>query len=150
MGLIGLELNDSGILAAAGNPPELIDLDGQVQESPGFALPQKKGLLVGKSAESKAHYFPRQIMNHFWDQLNTEPLEKTGRHFPISHAEIVFRHLSLIWQQLKSRGDELVMAVPSFYDREHLGLILGMAQELGMPIKGFMWFDFEICKLCFC
>jgi len=138
MSLIGLELNDSGILAAAGNPPELIDLDGQVQESPGFALPQKKGLLVGKTAQSKAHHFPRQILNHFWDQLNKEPLEKTGRHFPISHAEIVFRHLSLIWQQLKPRGDELVMAVPSFYDREHLGLILGIAQELGMPIKGFV------------
>ncbi|MCP4627754.1 MAG: hypothetical protein GY850_30180 [bacterium] len=138
MSLIGLELNDSGILAAAGNPPELIDLDGQAQESPGFALPQKKGLLVGKTAQNKAHYFPRQILNHFWDQLNTEPLEKTGRHFPNSHAEIVFRHLSLIWQQLKPRGDELVIAVPSFYDRKHLGLILGIAQELGMPIKGFV------------
>ena len=86
MSLIGLELNDTGILAAAGNPPELIDLDGQVQESPGFALPQKKELLVGKTAQSRAHYFPRQIMNHFWDQLNTEPLEKSGRHVPNSHA----------------------------------------------------------------
>ena len=93
MGLIGLELNDSGILAAAGDPPELMDLDGPVQESPGFALPQKKGLLVGKTAESKAHYFPRQILNHFWDQLNTDPLKKTGRHLPNSHAEIVFHHL---------------------------------------------------------
>ena len=138
MSLIGLELNDTGILAAAGNPPELIDLDGQVQESPGFALPQKKELLVGKTAQSRAHYFPRQIMNHFWDQLNTEPLEKSGRHFPNSHAEIVFRHLALIWQQLKPRGDEIVMAVPSFYDREQLGLILGIAQELGLPIKGFV------------
>jgi hypothetical protein len=138
MTIIGLELNDSGILAAAGNPPELINLEGQDQESPGFALPRKKEMLVGKTAQSKAHYFPRQILNHFWDQLNTEPLQQTGRHFPLSHAEIAFRHLSLIWQQLKSRGDELVMAVPSFYDREHLGLILGIAQELGMPIKGFV------------
>ena len=138
MSLIGLELNDSGIIAAGSNPPQLLDLDGQVQESPGFALPQKNGLLVGKTAECKAHLFPRQILNHFWDQLNTEPLEQTGRHFPLNHAEIVFRHLSLIWQQLQSHGDEIVMAVPSFYDRSHLGLILGICQELDMPVKGFV------------
>ena len=138
MGLIGLELNDSGILAAGGSPPKLLDLDGQVQESPGYALPQKKGLLVGKTAESKAHLFPRQILNHFWDQLNTETLDQTGKHSPLNHAEIVFHHLALIWRQLQSRGEEIVMAVPSFYDREHLGLILGIAQELGMPVKGFV------------
>lgn len=138
MTMIGLELNDTGILAAGGSPPKLLDLDGPVQESPGFALPRKNGLLVGKTAESKAHLFPRQILNHFWDQLNTEPLDQTGKYFPLNHAEIVFRHLSLIWQQLQSHGDEIVMAVPSFYDHEHLGLILGIAQELGMPVKGFV------------
>ncbi len=139
MTLISLELNDSGILAAAGSPPELLVLDEKVQESPGFALPRKKkGMLVGKAAESKAHYFPRQVLNHFWDQLNTEPLKQTGRHSPLSHAEIAYRHLSLIWQQLKPHGDEIVMAVPSFYDRQQLGLVLGIAQELGMPLRGFV------------
>jgi hypothetical protein len=138
MSLIGLELNDSGILAGGGNPPRLLDLDGQVQESPGFALPQKKGLLVGKTAERKAHLFPRQILNRFWDQLNTEPLEQAGKYSPQNHAEIVYRHLSFIWQQLQSHGDPIVMAVPSFYEREHLGLILGIAQELDMPVKGFV------------
>ena len=138
MTIIGLELNDSGILAAGGSPPRLLDLDGQVQESPGFALPQNKGLLVGKTAENKAHLFPRQILNHFWDQLNTEKLAQSGKYAPHNHAEIVYRHLSLIWQQLQPHVDEIVMTVPSFYDREQLGLLLGIAQELGMPVKGFM------------
>jgi hypothetical protein len=138
MSLIGLELNDSGILAADGTSSKLLDLDGQAQESPGFALPQKKGLLVGKTAERKAHLFPRQILNHFWDQLSTEPLEQAGTYFPLNHAEIVYRHLSLIWRQLQPYGDEIVMAVPSFYDREQLGLILGIAQEMDMPVKGFV------------
>ena len=138
MTMIGLEINDSGILAAGGSPPKLLDLDGQVQESPGFALPQNKGLLVGKTAENKAHLFPRQILNHFWDQLNTEKLSQPGKYAPHNHAEIVYRHLSLIWQNLQPHGDEIVMAVPSFYDREQLGLILGIAQELGMPVKGFI------------
>lgn len=138
MPLIGLEINDSGIIAAGGNPVKLLALDGQAQESPGFALPQKKGLLVGQAAASKARLFPRQILNHFWEQLNAEPLELTGRHFPLNHAEIVFHHLAFIWRQLQSLGSEIVMAVPSFYGREQLGLILGMAQELDMPVKGFV------------
>jgi hypothetical protein len=138
MSLIGLELNDCGLLAATGNPPELIELDGQAQESPGFALPQKKDLLVGKAAESQAHLFPRQILSHFWDHLNTEPLEHPAKYIPQSHAEIVYHHLSLIWKQLQTRGDEVVMAIPSFYKREQLGLILGIARELGMPVVGFV------------
>ena len=72
MSLIALELNDTGILAAAGDPAALICLDGQAQESPGFALPQKKDLLVGRAAENKAHLFPRQILNRFWDQVQQQ------------------------------------------------------------------------------
>jgi len=138
MTIIGLEVNDSGIVAAGGDPVRLLDLDGQLRESPGFALPRKKGLLVGKAAESKVHLFPREILNHFWDQLNIEPLEQTGRHSPQNHAEIAYHHLSAIWQQLQSHGDEIVMAVPSFFDRQQLGLILGISQELEMPVKGFV------------
>jgi hypothetical protein len=138
MTIIGLELNDSGILAAGGSPAGLLDVDGELQESPGIALPQKKGLLVGKAAHSKAHFFPRQILNQAWDQLNTEPLEQTVRGGPQNNAEIVFHHLSLIWQQLQRPGSQIVMAVPSFYGREHLGLLLGIAQEIGMPVKGFV------------
>ncbi len=67
MSLVALEISDAGIIAAAGTPAKLIELDEQAIESPGFALPQKDGLLVGKEAEGKAHLFPRQILNRFWD-----------------------------------------------------------------------------------
>jgi hypothetical protein len=139
MPLIGLEINDSGLLAAGGeNPVKLLDLDGQAKESPGFALLQKKGLLVGRPAESKAHLFPSQILNRFWHQLSTESLEQSGKHLPRNHAEVVYHHLASIWRQLQSRADEVVLAVPSFYEHAQLGLILGVAQELGMPVKGFL------------
>jgi hypothetical protein len=136
--MIGLEINDSGILAAGGNPPRLIELDEQTDESPGFALLQKKELLVGKAAEKKARLFPRQILTRFWDRLNAEPLDQTGKHTPQNHAEIAYRHLALIWQQLQTLGEEIIVAVPSYYGREQLGLLLGIAQELGMPVRGFM------------
>ena len=138
MSLIGLEISDVGIMAAAGRSAGLLEIDGQATESPGFALPEKNGLLVGKNAENKARLFPRQILNHFWDQLNTEPLEQPGRYAPQNHAEIVYSHLALIQQQIQKHGDQIVMAVPAFYDREQLGLILGITQELSMPVKGFV------------
>jgi hypothetical protein len=138
MSLIGIELIDAGIMAAGGTPAKLLVIDGQSNESPGFALPEKDGLLVGKAAENKAHLFPRQIIQHFWDQLNTDPLEQPGQYVPQSTAEIAYSHLSRIWQQIQPHGDEVIIAVPGFYERQQLGMILGIANELSMPVKGFV------------
>ena len=138
MSTIGLELSDAGIIAAVGKPARLLEVDGQATKSSGFALPQKDGVLVGNAAESQAHIFPRQILNGFWDQLNTEPIKQPGEYTPQNHAEIAYSHLDSVWQQIQNHGDEIVMAVPSFYDREQLGLILGIANELSMPLKGFL------------
>ncbi|MCK4782175.1 MAG: hypothetical protein KAV87_00380, partial [Desulfobacteraceae bacterium] len=137
MTLLGLELSDAGILVAGGKPARLLEVDGQKQESPGVAIPEKKRLVVGNSAASKAHLFPLQVMNRFWDQLNTEPLKQTRRHAQ-NHAEIACAHLSHIWENIKMHGDEMIIAVPDYYGREQLGLILGMAQELSIPVNGFV------------
>jgi len=137
MTLLGLELSDAGILAAGGNPSRLLEVDGHKQESPGVAIPEKKRLVVGNSAASKAHLFPLQVINRFWDQLNTEPLKQTHGHAQ-NHAEIACAHLSHIWEHIKMHGDEMIIAVPDYYSREKLGLILGMARELSIPVNGFV------------
>ena len=137
MTLLGLELSDAGILVAGDNPARLLTVDGQEQESPGFAIPEKERLLVGKPASDKAHLFPLQVINRFWDQLNTEPLKQKNRHAQ-NHAEIAYVHLSHVWEMVKPYGDEMIIAVPNFYSKEQLGLILGMAQELLLPVKGFV------------
>jgi hypothetical protein len=94
-------------------------------------------LIVGAAAEGKAHLYPRQILNQFWDHLNIELLEQPNP-FAQNHAEVAFEHFARIWEAVKHRGDEMVIAVPSFYSREQLGLILGITQELGTPVKGFV------------
>ncbi|MDH4205053.1 MAG: FHA domain-containing protein [Desulfobacteraceae bacterium] len=137
MALLGLELSDAGILVAGDNPARLLIVDGQEQESPGFAIPEKERLLVGKPASDKAHLFPLQVINRFWDQLNTEPLKQKNRHTQ-NHAEIAYAHLSHVWEIVKQYGDEMIIAVPNFFSKEQLGLILGMAQELSIPVKGFV------------
>jgi hypothetical protein len=115
----------------------LLNVDGDSVASPGFALPEKNRLTVGRAAEMKAHLYPRQILNDFWDQLNTEPLEQPSR-FAQNHAEIAFEHLARIWETVKHHGQEMVIAVPGFYTREHLGFILGITRELSIPVRGFV------------
>ena len=137
MSLLGLELSDAGILVAGTEPAGLLKVDGNSVESPGFALPEKNRLTVGGAAERKAHLYPRQILNQFWDQLNIEPLEQPNP-FAQNHAEIAFEHFARIWQTVTPYGKKLVIAVPGFYTREHLGFILGITQELGIPVKGFV------------
>ncbi len=137
MSLLGIELSDAGILVAGGDPPGLLQVDGGSVESAGFALPEKNQLTVGTAAQRKAHLYPRQILHQFWDQLNTEPLEHPIR-LAHNHAEIAFEHFARIWQTVKQHGTEMVIAVPGFYTREHLGFILGITHELGIPVKGFV------------
>ncbi|OPX37184.1 MAG: hypothetical protein B1H12_05455 [Desulfobacteraceae bacterium 4484_190.2] len=137
MDLLALELSDAGIMAAAKDPLELLHIDGADQESPGFALPGKDQLVVGREAEGKAHLNPLQFNNSFWDQLNTQPL-KQPNNYARNHAEMAYAHLARIWEKIREHGNELVIAVPGFLSRDQLGLILGIADELSISLKGMV------------
>src|SRR5512143_414555 len=137
MNLLGLELCDAGILVAGGEPPRLLRVDDDATESPGFALPEKNALITGTAAEGRARLFPRQIMNRFWNQLSTDPLD---RPLPVAgnQAEVACAHLARIWNQTRHFGDAVVVAVPAHFQRTQMGLLLGMAQELAIPVQGFV------------
>ena len=137
MSLLGLELSDAGIMVAGGSPATLLEVDGGDSESPGFALVDDTGLIVGKDAQEKARLNPRFFTNHFWDELGTEPLTQPGLEGK-NNAELAYAHLSRIWDAVQGKGTEIIIAVPGFFARKELGLILGIAKELSMPVKGFV------------
>lgn len=137
MNLLGLELSDAGILVAGGEPPRLLPIDNDSLESAGFALPEKKRLVTGREAAGKARLYPRQLMNRFWDHLSTDPLE-TPAPPARNQAEVACIHLARIWEHARYFGEALVIAVPGYLQRTQLGLILGMAQELKIPLRGFV------------
>ncbi len=137
MALLSIELSDAGILAAGHQPPQLLAVDGPETESPGFALPQKNGLVVGQAAANQARLQPQKVQHRFWDQLSTDPLKPTQR-FAGNHAEMAFSHLAHVWEKIKPHGNEVIITVPAFYSRHQLGLLLGMTQELSIPIKGLV------------
>jgi len=135
MRVIGLELSDVGIMAAAAG--RCIKVDGENLESPGVALSEKKRHRIGCEAEQKAHLNPRYLVNTFWDRLDTEPLKQPGFEGS-SHAELAYAHLEKIWGAIKKPGQRLVIAVPDYFDEEQLGRILAMTTVLSIPVVGFV------------
>ena len=137
MALLGMELSDAGIMVAGGGPATLLDVDGRSKESPGFALAEGDHLLVGKNAQERARLNPRLYTNNFWDELSTDPLKHPGFEGR-NNAELAYRHLSTIWDAIQNHGNEVVIAVPGFLTQSQLGLILGIANELSIAVKGFV------------
>ena len=136
MPLLGLELNDTGILVAGGEPAQLLDVEAGEKESAGFALAHNDQLILGKDAHDSARLHPRLYTNRFWDELSAEQIKQPALERK-TNAELAYLHLSKIWDCVKGYGDEIVLAVPGFFSHKQLGLILGITNELSMPVKGF-------------
>ena len=137
MRTLGLEISDAGIMVAACDPERLLIIDGEDTESPGFALAKRKRFFLGRAAERKAHLYPREVIDCFWDQLNTQPLEQANP-YAQNHAELAYEHLARIWKAIKDHGNEMMIAVPASFNKDHMGLVLGIARELSIPVKGFV------------
>ena len=125
MTLLAAHLNDAG----------LVFTDGEriLCREPGFALLEDDGLLSGQQAWASASLKPRRIQNRYWANLSTEPLADTRfRH--LSAADLVSNQLETLWARVARPGDELALAVPGYMDNASLGLLLGIAMELDIPV----------------
>ena len=133
---LGLELTDSGLMVAGGDPPRLLEVDGSHVASPGIAFKAGRHWLLGRAAEEKSHLDPALSNNRFWEDLRE--VRRNGLHLASSHRELAYYHLGQVWERVKKEGDELVIGVPSHSDREILARILGIAEALSIPVKGFV------------
>jgi len=134
MGLLAADLNDAEII--------VVDDEKILYREPGFALLEDDHLVSGAEAYANASLNPRRIQNRFWSQLHTEPLPDKRFHH-LSAADLVSRQLEQIWQRVASPGDQLAIAVPAYMSHENLGLLLGIATELGIPVVAMV--DAAVC-----
>lgn len=125
MGLLAAHLNDAGIL--------VVNDEKILYREPGFALLEDDHLITGADAYASASLKPRRIQNRYWSQLNTKPLADRRFHH-LSAADIVSHQLEQMWRQVSPHGDRLAIAVPPTMSNENLGLLLGIAMELEIPI----------------
>jgi hypothetical protein len=134
MGLLAAHLNDAGIL--------VVNDEHILYHEPGFALLEDDHLITGADAYANASIKPRRIQNHYWSALHTEPL-RDQRFSHMSAADLVSRQLEQIWQRVATHGDRLAIAVPPYMSNENLGLLLGIADELKIPIVAIC--DSAVC-----
>ncbi len=129
MSLLAIEINDCGLIAVRDSKVVL--------DSPGFALLENGKPTVGRSAAKKAYLLPSQVSTRFWDELSTTPLPRTldpG----MTHADLVYAHLATIWEAERNRCDGVILAVPAFYSRAQLELLLGITRAIQMPVVGLV------------
>ncbi len=126
---LAIEINDAGLTIA--------DRSGVLEVEPGYALVEGRRIVTGREALRQARLKPRQVTNRFWSALSTEP-GSAGLEIAPSSAELAYAQLGELWQRLGATVDEVVLVVPGYYGAEELGLLLGLAQECGIPVRAFV------------
>lgn len=125
MTLLAAHLNDAGLLFTDG--------ERILCREPGFALLKDDDLVTGREAWANASLEPRRIQNHYWDDLRSASLAD-ARFGHLTAADLVSRQLETLWKRVAKPGDKLALAVPGYMDNDNLGLLLGIAVDLGIPV----------------
>lgn len=129
MSLLALHLNDAGLL--------LTDGERILCREPGFALLEDDALVTGREAWAVASLKPRRIQNHYWAELSTRPLaDRRFQH--LTAADLASKQLESLWKRVARPGDKLVLAVPAYMNADSLGLLLGIAMDLEIPVVGMV------------
>jgi hypothetical protein len=127
--LLAAHINDAGI--------SVLSAERLLYREPGFALLDDDELTTGSRAFENARIKPRRIHNRFWSELTTDALpDRRFQH--LSAADLVSRQLEQIWNAVAASGDRLVVAVPAYMTGDNLGLFLGIANELDVPVVGLV------------
>ena len=137
MTLLAAHLNDAGIAFTDG--------ERILCREPGFALLEDDHLVTGQQAWASASLKPRRIQHSYWSNLSTEPLaDARFRH--LSAADLASNQLETLWARVAKPGDRLALAAPGYMDNASLGLILGIAAELEIPVVGMV--DAAVAAIC--
>lgn len=124
MARLAAHINDAGLTLLGG--------DRILYREPGFAFLDRDRLATGNEALANARVHPRSIQHRFWKQLGTEPL--ADRRFShLSPADLASAQLEQMWSAAGGAA-ELVLAVPAYLNAGDLGLLLGIASELQLPV----------------
>ena len=126
---LALEINDAGLVLAR---------DGQiVAEEPGCAMLDGREPQVGAAALARLRLQPLYGETRYWQDLGTAPLP---RPMPAvaSYAEIAHAQLSQLARGAADAAQGALFAVPAWYSREQMAVLLGVAQEAGLPAIGLV------------
>ncbi len=129
-GLVALVLDDAGLLLAGPDGPRL-------PRSPGVALLDGDEILTGAEAAAQRRRSPRRVHDRFWQELATTPL---GPPFPagLAAADLAYRQLAALWSAGSLPGERLLIAAPGATSVRQLGVLLGVARAVEVPVAGLV------------
>jgi hypothetical protein len=126
---IALELVDAGLVAVKG--------DEVSEPSPGVALLDPGGVVIGRQAAAQARLKPLLAFDRFWSDLTTDPLPRQLAGAG-SRADLVYLQLSGLWREMAGPGDEALLLVPGSQRPGELGLLAGIARAAAVPVAGYL------------
>jgi len=129
MAFLGIEFNDTALTGVSG--------DKLVFAEPGCALLNGEGVVFGSEAKSAARTRPAAFHDRYWLDLSDVPLANSVP--PIATAaDLAYAQLGHLWGRFGSGVTEVAYAVPAYWSREQLALLLGITQEAGIPLTGLV------------
>ncbi len=129
MPVLGIELNDASITG--------VSEAGVVFSEPGYALIDGARSLFGVEALATARLNPHQINNRYWWKLSESALPNSSSQHE-TFADLAQSQLERLWSACANDLTEVLFAVPGYWVSEQLGLLLGIAEELGIPTRGLV------------
>lgn len=145
----GIELCDVNFRAASceGAEPRILAVPDEHGSTdwPGFVAHDGVNYTYGQAAEDVWFVHPRRVAHTFWSRLNHDPSSFVVHPRSPSFSELAYYFLREYSDRLsRSAGpaDRMVLAVPGYYlrddatEEEKVGLLLGMAGELKLPLAG--------------
>ena len=126
---LALEINDAGLILAR---------DGQVvAEEPGCAMLDGHEPQTGAAAARRARLQPLYAETRYWQELGTTAL---ARPLPAAatYAEVAYAQLAQLARAAGDAGGATLYAVPAWYTRDQLAVLLGVAREAGLPAVGLV------------
>ncbi len=155
----GIELCDANFQAARleGEEPHLIRIAGSGADAsfPGFALHDGGDYVFGQPAEAAWFVQPRKVVHTFWSKLNHDSSTLVVPPRSPSYSEVAYyflRNFTARLAQTAPGATRMALAVPGVYlrdqttEEEKIGLLLGMASDLKLPLAGVV--DMATAALC--
>lgn len=129
MNVAAAHVNDAGIT--------VLDAKRTLYREPGFALLNDDQLITGNEAYAAARVKPRRVQHRYWSELATTPLaDQVFGH--LSAADLASRQLEQMWRPLASAYDKVIIVAPPTMSNDNLGLLLGIASELKLPVSAMV------------
>jgi hypothetical protein len=126
---LALEINDVGLVLVR---------DGViVAEEPGCAMLDGRTVETGSAALKRARLKPLYAEIRHWQDLGTAALP---RPMPAAatYADVAYAQLAALVEGILADGRDTLLAVPGWYSREQLAVLLGVAREAGLEAVGLV------------